>query len=176
MQKPQPLLSPRTTARIIRWALVTLGWIAAHVFANAPPPSRRRIRQRYRFASLGWAYRLVRALVIVRAVELTSIKERPSAPARNAAPAGFRRRVHRAAKMRATFGARARKALTAREPRERLRLLLAALRDIDGFARRYMVPRALRRLTKLYAIVMVAPPAQSVCSLAAPALTCADTS
>ena len=151
-----------------------LGWIAAHVFSNAQLPSRR-VRQRYRFISLGWAYRLVRALVIVRAVHLTSAA-RVRAPSRNAAPAGFRRRIHRAAKMRATFGARARKALTAREPKERLRLLVVALSDIDGFARRYMVPRALRRLTKLCAILMLAPPAHAVRSLAAPALSGPDTS
>jgi hypothetical protein len=39
-----------------------------------------------------------------------------------------------------------------------------------------MVARALKRLTKLCAIVMIAPPADALCTLAAPALTSADTS
>jgi uncharacterized protein (DUF58 family) len=78
--------------------------------------------------------------------------------------------------MRATLGGRLRKALKHRDPRVRLQRLMAALADIDGFARRYLVARALKRLTKLNAVVMCAPPAAAVVSLAAPALDAADSS
>ncbi len=64
--------------------------------------------------------------------------------------------------MRAVFGARARKALRARNTLERIQRLIAAFSDIDGFTRRYMVVRALKRLTKLSAIIMIAPPAELV--------------
>jgi hypothetical protein len=39
-----------------------------------------------------------------------------------------------------------------------------------------MVARAIRRLTRLCAIIMIAPPAHAVRTLAAPALINADTS
>jgi hypothetical protein len=69
--------------------------------------------------------------------------------------------------MRATVGGRLRKALKHRDPRVRTQRLMAALADIDGFARRYLVARALKRLTKLNAVVMFAPPAGAVVSLCA---------
>ena len=176
MKKPPPLLNPHRTARVVRWAVLMLAWLAALLFAGAPHANRRHIRQRYGFASFAWAYRLLRALVMIRAVQLTGLRARPGPPPRNAAPAGFHRRTVRAASMRATFGARARKALRARTTLERIQRLIAAFSDIDGFTRRYMVARALRRLTKLCAIVMLAPPAHAVRTLAAPALSVADTS
>jgi len=141
-----------------------LAWVALILCSPDAYAGRRRIRQRYRFLSLGRIASLVHALILIRAVEITKIKERRR-PTRNAAPAGFRRRINRAARMRAAIGARLRKALKIRDTSERIRLLLAALADIDGFARRYLVPRALRRLTKLCAIIMSAPPADAVASL-----------
>ena len=137
---------------------------------------RRLIKQRYRFATLNWAERLVRSLAIIRAVEITQIEQRPRAPQRNTAPSGFRRRVGRRATMRAVAGARFRKAIKARDQRERIRRLIAALADMDAFARRILVPRALKRLTKLNAIIMRAPPAAAVAALAAPAPRASDSS
>jgi hypothetical protein len=136
---------------------------------------RRRIRQRYRFAALDWFERLVGALVIIRTCEITGIKKRPRPPLRNAAPPGFRRRTRRAS-MRATLGARMRKALKHHDPRQRLQRLVAAFADIDAFARRYLVPRALRRLTRIHAVVPIAPASEAVRALAIPAPCAADTS
>ena len=175
VHKPPPLLSPHRTARFIRWAVLMLEWLAALLFADAPA-DRRRIRQRCGLISFTWAHRLLRALVIVRTVQLGNVRARPGPPPRNAAPAGFHRRIRRAATARATFGARARKALHARTTLERIRRLLAAFSDIDGFTRRYMLARARRRLTRLCAITMLAPPAEAVRALAVSALTRADTS
>ena len=78
--------------------------------------------------------------------------------------------------MRAIVGSRFRKALKAGDLHERLKRLLAALADIDGFARRYLVPRALRRLTKLNAVIMAAPPAEPLDSVTAPQPCAADSS
>ncbi len=141
-----------------------LAWVALILCSPDAYAGRRRIRQRYRFLSLGRIESLVHALIVIRTVDITRIEQRRP-PVRNAAPAGFRRRINRAARMRATIGARLRKALKHRDTSERIRRLLAALADIDGFARRYLVPRALRRLTKLLAIVMSAPPADAIASL-----------
>jgi len=77
---------------------------------------------------------------------------------------------------RAILGSRLRKALAAPTAHGRIGRLIAAFRDLDGFARRYLLPRAIRRLTKLHAIVMCAPPVDAVRTLSAPALATADTS
>lgn len=169
-------LHPHRFARIVRWAQAMLAWLALLLFADAPRVDRRRIRQRAGFASLDWAARLVRTLAILRAAEISGIRKRPRPPLRNAAGAGFRRRITRGAICRAIAGARFRKALKARDPRTRLQLLLTALADIDAFARRYLLPRALRRLTKLHAVIMRAPPADSIFSLTAPEPCRADSS
>jgi hypothetical protein len=176
MKTPGPLLNPHRFARIVTWAKTMLAWLAMALFADDAPIHRRRIRQRYRFASLQTIERLVRALALIRTIEITRIRKRPRPPLRNAAPAGFRRRMRRSGLMRATAGARFRKALKARDARERMRRLVEALSDIDGFVRRYLVGRALRRLTRLDAVVMLAPPADAVRSLFAPEPRGADSS
>lgn len=176
MNKPVRLITPHRLARLVRWAQAMLAWLALAMFSEAMVVSRRRIRQRFCFASIDWAARLVRKLALVRAVEIAQIRARPRPPLRNAAPAGFRRRIARAGLMRAMAGARFRKALKARDLTERIARLLAALADIDGFARRYLVARARMRLTKLHAVVMFAPPADALVALAAPEPRAADTS
>lgn len=161
----------------MRWAVLLLAWLATHLFNDTPPPGRRRIRQRYNFASLGWVYRLLRALVIVRSVQLTGIRSRLRRTARDAAPAGFRRRIgRRNPSMRTIFGARARKALHAKSLHQRIQRLAVAFSDIDAFTRRYIAPRARSGLSKLYAIIPHAPPADAVRVLATPALSASDTS
>jgi hypothetical protein len=176
MHKPARRFNAHRFQRIKRWAQAMLAWLALVLFSETTRIDRRHIRQRYCFATLDWAERLVRALAIIRAVEITGIKQRGRPPLRNAAPAGFRRRVRRSSGMRATVGARFRKAIKARDPRERIQRLIAAFADIDGLARRTLVPRALRRLTKRCAVIMRAPPADAIRALAAPAPCAADSS
>jgi|SRR5690606_6250097 len=172
MQASQPLLNPNRTARLISWAVAMLSWI---VLCGERFTSRRHVRQRYRFVSLARLTKLLCTLAMIRAVEMA-----PRCPSprrlRNAAPTGFRRRIDRAGLMRAILGSRLRKALAAPTADGRIGHLIAAFRDLDGFARRYLLPRAIRRLTKLHAIVMHAPPAVTVRTLSAPALATADTS
>jgi hypothetical protein len=177
MKRSVPTLNRHRFARLIRWALTLLAWLALVLFSETARVNRRRIRRRYGFVSLVWIERLVRALAIIRAVEIAGISERRRPPARNAAPAGFRRRIERRnASLRTMVGARFSSALKHRDPAERIRRLMAALADIDAFVRRYLVKRLLRRLTKLCAIVMFAPPAAAVTFLAAPPAEFADTS
>jgi hypothetical protein len=169
-------LKPHRIARIVLWAQAMLAWLTTIFLADGAPADRRRIRQRYGFASLDWAERLLRSLAIIRAVEITGVSKRSRPPLRNAAPAGFRRRVARGGIARAIAGVRFRKALKARDPQTRLQLLLAAFADIDAFARRYLVRRVLRRLTKLHAVIPFAPPSAAILSLAAFEPTNADSS
>lgn len=169
-------LKPHRFARLVRWAQAMLAWLALTLFADAAPTHRRHIRQRYGFAQLGWATRLLRSLAILRAIEITGISKRPGPPLRNAARAGFRRRITRGGISRAVAGAHFRKALKARDPQARLQRLLAAFADVDAFARRHLVRRVLRRLTKCHAVIMRAPPAVALLSLAAPEPCAADSS
>ncbi len=62
---------------------------------------RSEYRQKWSASLSREAYRLLRALVMIRAVQLTGLRARAGPRPRNAAPAGFRRRVNRNASMRA---------------------------------------------------------------------------
>ncbi len=177
MHSSQPLIKPHRFARAVLWAKAMLAWLAVALLSETGHRiGRRRIRQRYRFISLAKIERLVGALAIIRTVELAKLQRIKCPPARDAAPPGFRRRTPRAGAWRATLGGRFRKALKHRDPRQRFQRLLAALGDIDAFARRYLVKRGLRRLTKRRAVVMVAPPADAIAPLPASTPRAVDTS
>jgi hypothetical protein len=175
MHKRPPLLNPNRIARLVSWAVAMLSWIAL-ALCGARFTSRRHVRQRYGFVSLAWLTKLLGALAMIRAAEMAPVRPPPSRTMRNAAPAGFRRRINRPGQMRAILGSRLRKALAAPTAHGRICRLIAAFRDLDGFARRYLLPRALKRLTKLHAVLMVAPAADPVRTLSAPPLASADTS
>lgn len=175
MQKRQPLLNPNHIARLVSWAVAMLGWIAL-ALCGERFTSRRHVRQRYGFVSLAWLTKLLGALVMIRAAEMAPARPPPSQRLRNTAPTGFRRRINRPGETRAILGSRLRKALAAPTAHGRIERLIAAFRDLDGFTRRYLLPRALKRLTKLHAVIMLAPAADPVRTLSAPALASADTS
>lgn len=174
MNKPSSIINPHRFARLIAWAQAMLAWVALALFSNTSV-NRRYIRQRYRFLSLGRLERFVRAAAIVRAMEITRMSAGRRA-ARNTAPSGFRRRIVRGAMMRAIAGSRFRKAIKHRDLRERLLRLAAALGDIDAFARRYLVPVAKRRLTRIAPVIMVAPAARHLMSGPAPSPLVINTS
>jgi hypothetical protein len=157
MRKPVRYLKPHRLARLIAWALAMLTWLTSVLFTERAA-TRRHIRRRYRLISLRALTRLVTNLATIRAVEIARIRARYRI-VRNAAPCGFRRRTRPRSIKRAVIGARLRKAFKRGDLAQRIQFLIAAFRDIDAFARRYLVRRALRRLTKLCAVVMSAPPA-----------------
>lgn len=174
MHKPTRFLTQHRRARIVAWTLAMLAWIASVLFTKRAP-SRRRIRQRYGLFSLRALTRLVCDLATVRALEMTQIRRRPP-KVRNTAGAGFRRRTRPRALARAIVGARLRKAFKRGAVAERIQFLIAALSDIDAFARHYFVPRALRRLTKLWAVVPIAPAAEPILRASAPSPAIANSS
>lgn len=160
MNKPVRFLSQHRTARLVTWALAMFAWVAYALFGEGAP-HRRRLRQRGRFFSLDRLARFTCRLALIRAVEIAGIRPRRRI-IRNAAPAGFRRRIQPRALVRACIGARLRKAVKRGDLAARIRFLADALGDIDAFARRYLLPRALRGLTRLCAIVPVAPSAAAI--------------
>jgi hypothetical protein len=177
MTKPPPIFNPHRFARLIAWVLAMLAWAAVIFSTNAPSPNRRHIRQRYRALALDKFERLIRALAIIRVCEILHVRAPKHARIiRNAARAGFRRRTERGAYMRALAGARFRKALKHRDPAQRIQRLLSAIANLEAFVLRYLLARAKRRLTKLCAILICAPPAAVLVSLASPAPCAADSS
>lgn len=174
MHKPTRFLSPHRRNRLTAWALAMLEWIASALFTERTP-KRRHIRQRYGRVSLRTLTRFTCLLAIIRVVEISGIRPRRRA-VRNAAPAGFRRRTDSSAFLRACIGARLRKAIKRGDLATRLRFLTAALSDIDAFARRYLLARALRRLTRLCPVVIFAPAAQPLFSAPAAPPAFADSS
>ena len=176
MKTPPSRFNPHRIARLMAWLRAILAWAASVLFADVAH-SRRHIRQRYGFLSLDPIARLVRDLAIVRAAELTHLRTRPRfRGVRNAAAQGFRRPTARGAWKRAIAGSRLRNALKHRDPAQRIQRLLAAIADIDAFARRYLAPRAKGRLTRLFPVLLFAPSAAPLVSRAAPEPCAANTS
>jgi hypothetical protein len=175
--RPRPvLLSAQRRARSIAWARLAFVWAAAALF-GALDFKRRHIRQRYGWLDLGKLIRFVCHLALIRAAELAPAPCRVQRAARPAfAPAGFRRRVAPANLRRAAIGARLRRYLRHADGRVRIERALEALADLDACARRFLVRRALRRLTRLCPLAPARPPAQRFASAPAPAPQFADSS
>jgi hypothetical protein len=177
MKKPPASFNPHRIARLVAWLRAMLAWASSVLFADAARPNRRHIRQRYGFLSLDLLARLVRDLAVIRATDLTHLRARPRfRGVRNAAAHGFRCCTKRGAWKRAIAGSRLRKALKHRDPLQRIQRLLAAIADIDAFARRHLAPRAKRRLTRLFPVLMFAPPAAAFVSRPMPEPCAANTS
>ncbi|PZO46895.1 MAG: hypothetical protein DCF16_18480 [Alphaproteobacteria bacterium] len=167
MQKPVRFINPHRRARLIALALAMLAWVGEALFGDAVC-GRRRLRQRGRYFSLDRLARFTCRLALIRAVEIAGLRPRRIV-IRNAAPAGFRRRTASRAMARACIGARLRKLVKRGDIAARIKFLVNALSDIDAFARRHLVARAVRGLAKRRAIVPIAPPAAAL--FAGPALT-----
>ena len=174
MQTAAPILNQHRIARVILWAQTLLNWALLLLHASTSRVNHRHMRQRYSLLSLEGVRQIVCALIVVRAVEIARLRGGPGKHRRDASPIGVRRRARTAGLMRASIGARLRRALKHRDVGERIGRLLAAFADIDGYACRYLVARG--RLTKLRPIVMTAPQASACASLAAPVVCAADSS
>jgi len=162
-------------ARYVLWVRLMLVWVAGVLLANARPVSRRRIRQRYGFVSIDGLARLVRNLIILRGAQLGgNPRPRPNARRSDARP-GFHRRTRPRNLLRATGGARLRRALKHRDPAQRIAILLRALSNLDSFAAR-LVRRLRHRLTRLRPLTPIRPAAAVVTILAAIKAAHTDTS
>ncbi|MGE0185938.1 MAG: hypothetical protein AB7Q23_09105, partial [Hyphomonadaceae bacterium] len=114
---PRPISSHRLK-RIALWAMAMLLWIAA--LCGGAAPKARHVQQRGD-TRLDELARMVRNLVIVRAVAMVTP---PRRPARH----GPRRSARHY--QRSCAGAEQRRLLRARDPLARVKRLIAALRDL----------------------------------------------
>ena len=164
-QSPPPRIGVQRLKRIALWALLMLSWIAA-VLGGATP-KRRHLAQRGD-ARLDEMTRLVRSLVILRAVEIAP-------PRRTRRTLRFTRpRRQLQGLVRTCAGSALRRALRARDPLQRVQRLLAALRQRDVLAAR-LLRRLKRGLTRL-APIAAAARNQTLRTLSAPPPCAADSS
>lgn len=151
-----------------------LAWIARLLLA--PRPARRRhIRRRYSLVSLTALSRLVRNLIIVRAVALADVRDRRAPPPRNFARAGFRRRMRLSNLARAAAGSRLRRMLRHRDAGQHIAMLLDALANLDAHAA-MLARRARRGLTRLRPLTLAAPSPNALGGVPPPPPAAADTS
>jgi hypothetical protein len=149
-----------------------LVWFAG-VFTGAMKYSRRL--RRYGDLTLNHLATQIAALIYHRAVNLLSLYARPQQIVRVFGVRGFRQRTGPKSLVRAAHGSWLRKALRHRDPATRICILLHALAHIDRYVAR-ILPRLKRRLTRISARVIAAPPAHAVRSLADVEACAADSS
>ena len=149
-----------------------LVWFAG-AFIGAVTKSRRL--RRYGDLKLNALASQVAALIFHRAVNLLSLYARPQQTVRVFGMRGFKQRTGPKSLVRAAHGSWLRKALRHRDPVARICILLHALANIDRYVAR-ILPRLKRRLTRISARVIAAPPAHAVRSLADVGVCAADSS
>jgi hypothetical protein len=149
-----------------------LVWVAG-AFIGAFTTSRRL--RRYGDITLNALATQVAALIFHRAVNLLSLYARPQQIVRVFGTRGFKQRTGPKSLVRAAHGSWLRKALRHRDPVARISILLHALANIDRYVAR-VLPRLKRRLTRISARVIAAPPAHAVRSLAITDICAADSS
>jgi hypothetical protein len=167
MHRPRPTISQQRFTRLIAWALGILVWIAT-ALDHGTPADQRRIRQRDWFFDPDNAARIVRDLIVLRAIKLARLRALPRRPTHGATT----RNIHL---RRAAAGSRLRHAINHRDPIKRLKRLIHALRNIDQFAAA-LVRRLKRRLTRLYPRLTTPQAADAVSVLARTSPVAADSS
>lgn len=141
MHRPRSFISQQRITRLIAWVLGVLVWIAT-ALDHGTSADQRRIRQRDWFFDPDNAARIVRDLIVLRALKLARLRPLPRRPTHGAPT----RNIHL---RRAAAGSRLRRALNHKDPVQRLTRLINALRNIDRHAAA-LVRRLKRRLTRLY--------------------------
>jgi hypothetical protein len=149
-----------------------LVWFAG-AFVGAIKNSRRF--RRYGNLTLNALATQVAAIIYHRAVNLLSLYARPQQMVRVFGVSGFKQRTGPKSLIRAAHGSWLRKALRHRDPVARISILLHALANLDRYVAR-ILPRLKRRLTRISARVIAAPPAHAVRSLADVDVCAADSS
>lgn len=168
---PRPLSTHRR-ARLIAWALAMLVWLA-QVWFGAALLRPRHARQRASRMSLVGLKRMVKKLIIVRAIDLA--RRRWRAPRKRA----YRGRAIALPNgvIRALIGAQVHHKLKRRQIGECIAVLIHALHHLDAYAA--LVAKRLKRgLTRRWLALFALPraPDARVASLAALAAFTADSS
>ena len=167
--KPHIILNPHRRARLIAWTLAMLAWVHA-VFFNDRIMSRRQLRKRGCFLSLDGLARMVTRLILIRAAELLGPRQPRKRMVRVRGEDLRRRHL-----VRSVIGSRLRRAFKHRDVRERVAILIAALKTLDLWAARF-AKRLARRVTKLWAILSSAGATEALAAGALGVGPVADTS
>ena len=172
MKQHRPHISQHRLERLATWSQLMLVWFAG-AFVGAFTKSRRL--RRYGDLKLNALATQVAALIFHRAVNLLSLYARPQQTVRVFGMRGFKQRTGPKSLVRAAHGSWLRKQLRHRDPVARISILLHALANIDRYVAR-ILPRLKRRLTRISARIIAAPPAHAVRSLACVEICAADSS
>lgn len=168
---PRPI-SKHHRARLIAWTLAMLAWMMQVLFAAASLTPRHQ-RQRGPAMSLDRLTRMVKLLIISRAIDFT--RRRYRAPPRKPRFRGLA--VAPRAVVRALIGVAVQKLLKRKDVGDRIAVLLHAIRHIDVYAAR--VARRLKRgLTRRWRALLDWKPARDgdAVALFAPEAHFADSS
>ncbi len=158
----RPHISQHRLETLATWSQLMLVWFVG-AFTGAMKNSRRF--RRYGDLKLDALATQVAAIIFHRAVNLLRLYARPQHIVRVFGVRGFHQRTGPKSLIRAAHGSWLRKALRHRDPVARISILLHALANIDRYVAR-ILPRLKRRLTRISARVIAAPPAHEVRSLA----------
>ena len=172
MKHIRPHISQHRLERLATWSRLMLVWIVG-AFIGTMKNSRRL--RRFGDLTLNALATQVAAIIYHRAVNLLRLYARPQEIVRVFGTRGFKQRTGPKSLIRAAHGSWLRKALRHRDPVARISILLHALANIDRYVAR-ILPRLKRRLTRISARVIAAPPAQQVRSLALADICAADSS
>lgn len=162
-------LSKHRRARLIAWTLAMLMWMASVLFAGAPFSDRQERRRRAHM-SLDRLERMVIMLIVSRARDFICERPRGKFTTVRRGRSLLSRGV-----LRALVGSRLRKALRRKDIRERLAVLLGAIRNIDLYAAP-LAKRLRRGLTKRWPIGPTPTPDEVAESLTDAIATFADSS
>ena len=172
MKHHRPHISQHRLGRLATWSQLMLVWFVG-AFTGAMKNSRRL--RRYGDLTLNVLAAQVAALIFHRAVNLLALYARPQQMVRVFGTRGFNQRTGPKSLVRAAHGSWLRQALRHPDPVARISILLHALAHIDRYVAR-ILPRLKRRLTRISARVIAAPPAHALRSLAGVEPCAADSS
>jgi hypothetical protein len=158
-------------ARLIAWTLAMLAWLASVLFGQVAFAARHE-RQRGARMSLAGLTRMVKMLIISRAIDLARRRWRASSRAHAGRPIKAPKSA-----LRVMLGARVHRMLARGDVGGRIAVLIHALRHIDAYAA--LVAKRLRRgLTRIWLRFFAITPSRTIplASLFAPRAAFADSS
>lgn len=158
--------------RLIVWATAMIIW-AASAFLGERRTNRRHIRQRYGALNINKLAHLVRNLMIIRAAHF--LRPRTQSTRRQFASTGFRH-SRGASSLRAIAGSRLRRFLNQGDLATRLTRFVQIVRNLDAYAREFLLRRAKNGVNRLAPLLALRPPHEPASSLTTRTPLLADSS
>jgi len=153
-----PTFDRNRLLRLIVWAKAMVLWAAAALLGERIA-TRRHVRQRYGALTITKLTHLVRNLLIIHAAQF--LRQQPVRPWRNFAPTGFQRR-RGVCRLRAIAGSRLRRVLNDGDFATRLKRFVNIVRNLDVYARTFLLRRAHNGLGRFNPLIATRPQAQTL--------------